>query len=119
MIIAVDFDGTCVTHEFPRVGRDVGAAPILRDLVAKGNQIILFTMRSGTSLEDAVLWFEKNGIPLFGINENPQQHVWTSSPKPYAHIYIDDAALGVPLVFPEEGRPFVDWLKVAALLEHQ
>lgn len=25
MIIAVDFDGTCVTHEFPRVGKEIGA----------------------------------------------------------------------------------------------
>ena len=116
MIIAVDFDGTCVTHEFPRIGRDVGAAPILKGLVAQGNQIILFTMRSGAVLDDAVLWFEKNGIPLYGINENPQQHSWTNSPKPYAHIYIDDAALGVPLIFPEEGRHFVDWVKVGTLL---
>lgn len=29
MIIAVDFDGTCVTHEFPKVGEEIGAAPVL------------------------------------------------------------------------------------------
>lgn len=42
MIIAVDFDGTCVTHEFPRVG----AAEVLKELTDKGHKIILFTMRS-------------------------------------------------------------------------
>lgn len=35
MIIAVDFDGTCVTHEFPKVGKDIGAAPILKNLNPK------------------------------------------------------------------------------------
>lgn len=46
MIIAVDFDGTCVTHEFPRVGVEIGAAEVLKELTDKGHQIILFTMRS-------------------------------------------------------------------------
>lgn len=46
MIIAVDFDGTCVAHEFPKVGKDIGAAPILKKLVEKGHKIILYTMRS-------------------------------------------------------------------------
>ena len=46
MVIAVDFDGTCVTHEFPKVGKDIGAVPVLKKLVEKGHQIILHTMRS-------------------------------------------------------------------------
>jgi conserved hypothetical protein len=46
MIIAVDFDGTCVTHEFPRVGEEIGAAEVLKELTDKGHKIILFTMRS-------------------------------------------------------------------------
>lgn len=46
MVIAVDFDGTCVTHEFPKIGKDIGAIPVLRKLVEKEHQIILYTMRS-------------------------------------------------------------------------
>lgn len=46
MIIAVDFDGTCVTHEFPYVGKEIGAAEVLKELTDKGHKIILFTMRS-------------------------------------------------------------------------
>ena len=46
MIIGVDFDGTCVTHEFPKVGREIGAAQVLKRLTDVGHQIILFTMRS-------------------------------------------------------------------------
>lgn len=122
-IIAIDFDGTCVTHEYPRVGRDVGAAPVLKKLIASGARLILWTMRSdgredgGNPLSDAVQWFAENQIPLFGINENPEQKSWTGSPKAYAHIYIDDAALGIPMLagFPDE-RPFVDWKAVDRML---
>jgi hypothetical protein len=118
MIIAIDFDGTCVTHDYPEVGRDIGAAEVIRKFVARGDKIILFTMRSGMPLMDACAWFLRNGIELFGVNENPEQHTWTKSPKPYAHLYIDDAALGVPLKYPDPnglGRPWVDWERVAEL----
>lgn len=127
MIVAVDFDGTCVTHEFPRVGEEIGAAEVLKELTDKGHKIILFTMRShpneinqnrtldgniinNDTLQDAIDWFKKHDIPLFGVNENPTQKDWSSSPKPYAHIYIDDAALGVPLKHDFlSDRPYVDW----------
>lgn len=111
MYIAVDFDGTCVTHEYPRVGKDIGAVPVLKKLVDSGHQLILNTMRSGKELVDAVQWFADNDIPLYGANENPTQKEWTLSPKVYAHLYIDDAALGCPLRFDRavSSRPFVDW----------
>jgi len=35
MDIVIDFDGTCVTHDFPRVGKDIGAEPVLRKLYKK------------------------------------------------------------------------------------
>lgn len=111
LIIAVDFDGTCVTHEYPNVGKEIGAAQVLKRITDAGNKIILFTMRSGKELQDAVNWFKQNNIPLFGINENPEQHTWTESPKPYAHMYIDDAGFGCPLLFNDEisSRGFVNW----------
>ena len=62
MVIAVDFDGTCVTHEFPNIGKDIGAVPILKELIKKGHKLILYTMRSGDLLEEAVNWFAYNGI---------------------------------------------------------
>lgn len=118
MIIAVDFDGTCVTHEYPKVGRFIGAEGVLLDLVKAGHKLILWTMRSGQPLADAVEWFEAAGIPLFGVNENPQQKEWTASPKAYANLYIDDAALGIPLLGGLTGeRPFVDWVKVRGMLQ--
>ena len=124
MIIAVDFDGTCVTHEYPKVGKDIGAVPVLKWLVSEGHKLILWTMRgsldrgSGTGdLQDAMEWFDQHNIRLYGVNNNPTQRAWTKSPKAYAEIYIDDAALGCPLLSDPalSTRPFVDWVKV----EHQ
>ena len=118
MIIALDFDGTCVTHEYPNIGQPIPwCLTTLQTLIANGHQIVLNTMRSGPELQEAINWFNDNGIPLYGINENPKQKSWTLSPKVYADIYIDDAALGCPLVKPETGKPFVNWLIVANMLE--
>lgn len=121
MEICIDFDGTCVAHEYPIVGRDIGAVPVLKKLTDKGHNLILFTMRSGKELQDAVDWFEENDIPLYGIQENPTQKNWTESPKAYGQLYIDDAALGCPLTFPSVlgDRPYVNWKAVWVLLEQK
>lgn len=114
MLIAVDFDGTCVTHDYPAIGKNIGAIPVLKALVDKGHKLILFTMRSGKELQDAVLWFKQNDIELYGVNTNPTQKAWTNSPKAFANLYIDDAALGCPLVHDIRlsHLAFVDWVSV-------
>lgn len=113
MIIAVDFDGTIVTHEYPKIGQPVwGALTMLRLLNKKGHRIILYTIRSGEELKQAVDYLNTNNIELWGVNENPTQKEWTNSIKVYANLYIDDAAYGCPLVVGEHKRPFVDWSKV-------
>ncbi len=117
VVIAVDFDGTCVTHDYPYIGSDIGAVPVLRELVDAGYNLVLNTMRSGRLEKDAVKWFKENNIPLYGVNCNPDQKSWTSSPKVFADLYIDDAALGIPLkTSPTSTRPFVDWVEVRKLL---
>ncbi len=124
MEIIIDFDGTVTTHEFPRVGEDIGAVPVLKELVANGHQLILFTMRSDRPdkqefyLMDAVDWFKKNEIPLYGIQRNPTQKKWTDSPKAYGQLIIDDAAAFAPLLYKgdngyvENGRPHIDWMRM-------
>lgn len=137
MYICIDFDGTCVTHEFPSIGKDIGAIPVLKELVKNNHKLILFTMRSnmkdvksldynihshsGNYLDKAVEWFKNNKIPLYGINVNPDQITWTESPKAYGQLYIDDAALGIPLKYNINisERPFVDWEEVYKLLKSQ
>lgn len=137
MNICIDFDGTCVTHEYPNIGQDIGAVSILKKIIESGNNLILFTMRcnidksikgnnkdifdvhKGNYLDEAVNWFKENDIPLYGINTNPEQKEWTTSPKAYGHLYIDDAALGIPLIYDKHKRPFVDWVKVELLLKER
>lgn len=94
---------------------------------------MLWTMRSGVPVEwvdeqwkaidcnkgeplaHAVDWCRERGIEFWAINENPQQTSWAKdSRKQYAHIYIDDAAFGCPLIHDKNihCRPFVDWTQV-------
>jgi hypothetical protein len=138
MDILIDFDGTCVTHAFPEVGIDIGAKSVLKKLISSGHRLILFTMRAnraeknptgseeildvtGNFLDDAVNWFKERNIPLYGIQTNPTQKQWTTSPKAYGHMMIDDSALGCPLDLDHEisDRPFVDWKKVELMLIHR
>ncbi|MBR2248345.1 MAG: hypothetical protein IJ880_15205 [Bacilli bacterium] len=118
MVIAIDFDGTCVTHEYPKVGKDIGAVPVLKKLREKGHLLILHTMRFEETERDAINWFIANDILLYGVNRNKTQWRWSKSPKIYANLYIDDAALGCPLKTDPElsDRPFVDWEAVEKLL---
>lgn len=136
MTILIDFDGTCVTHDFPKVGKEIGAVPVLKKLVKAGHNLILFTMRSdrlekkdtgdpnisdvtGLFLTDAVNWFKSHDIPLYGINTNPTQKNWTSSPKAYGELMIDDSALGAPLIINPElsMKPYIDWNWVESILK--
>ena len=135
MTINIDFDGTCVSHDFPKVGKSIGAEKVLKKLTDNGHQLILFTMRSnrtskkdpvdptilnvtGQFLDDAVNWFKEHDIPLYGIQTNPTQHNWTTSPKSYAELMIDDSSLGCPLNFDAtvSNRWFVDWEKTEEIL---
>ena len=80
-VIAVDFDGTCVEHNYPAIGMDVeGAVDVLRTLNKHGHRIILNTMRSDQRLEAAVRWFRDRKIELWAVNRNPEQEQWTTSP---------------------------------------
>lgn len=120
LVIAIDFDGTCVEHDYPAVGLEVeGAVETLRALNKRGHRLILFTMRSGEKLEAAERWFRDRKIELWAVNENPEQRSWTASPKVYADYYIDDSALGCPIMFIDGVRhPVVNWSKVRTMLEY-
>ena len=118
MIIAVDFDGTVVDHRYPLIGKDAPyAVEVLKQLIVAEHKLILFTMRSGLYLDDAVRWFKHKEIALWGIQYNPEQSTWSQSNKCYANLYIDDAAFGCPVIYPPDfARPCVDWQKVRAVL---
>lgn len=117
MYIGLDFDGTVVKHKYPAIGEPLEyAIETIAELQGAGHKIILYTMRSGERLEQAVEYLEENGIKLYKVNENPSQKHWTESPKIFCNLYIDDAALGCPLDYEATSRPFVDWVTVRELL---
>ena len=121
-IIAVDFDGTIVTHMYPAIGKEVpNCFKVLTKLQEQGTLLILWTTRSGKELQEAVDYCASKGITFWGINRNPLQAEWTDSPKAYAPIYIDDAALGCPIIADKSGsnRPMVNWRDVEALLQRK
>ena len=117
-IIAVDFDGTIVSHMYPKIGiENPSAIRVLKKLIEQGHQLILWTMRSGEPLNEAVAYCEERGISFLGVNSNPNQSSWTTSPKQYTDLYIDDAALGCPTQFdPNTQRQWVNWRDVEAIL---
>lgn len=112
VIIGIDFDGTCVTDLYPYVGDNIGAASVLRELGDK-NLLILYTVRDGKYLQDAVDWFRYNHINLYSVNYNPEPV--SSSPKLYCDYYIDDRNIGTPLT----DKGYVDWNKMLVLLKQK
>jgi len=110
-VVAVDFDGTLVKFEYPDIGEEVPHAfEYLDRFAAVGIKIILWTCRGSQSkLQEAVQYLFENDVPLHGINDNNAQKLWSDSAKAHAHIYIDDAALGCPLIHGCHSRPYVDW----------
>jgi len=136
--ITVDSDGTCFTHEFPLIGKNIGAEFVLKALTDNGHLLISNTMRcdhefvpnsldpditniKGLFLTEALDWYAQHNIPLYGIQENPTQHSWTSSKKPYSVYDIDDINIGCPLLFVSQlsSRKFVDWVETSLLLWQQ
>ena len=127
--IAVDFDGTLVMHEYPRIGNEVPMAfSTLRSLQKMGVRLILWTMRSdgklaeNNYLQQAIRFCRDQDVLFYAINRNPSQDSWTNSPKVLADMYVDDSAFGIPTIEPRDDtgtstdRPFVDWSRVGPSL---
>ncbi|MDR1738080.1 MAG: hypothetical protein LBR66_04575 [Candidatus Symbiothrix sp.] len=97
MIIAVDFDGTIVEHNYPRIGRPMPfALEVLKKLQAEGHILILWTMREDQLLQEAVEYCEKNGVKFYACNKNHPEEEYSENfrRKLSADIYIDDRNIG-------------------------
>jgi hydroxymethylpyrimidine pyrophosphatase-like HAD family hydrolase len=98
MTIAVDFDGTIVEHEYPKIGKPIPfALDVMRKLQQEGHhKFILWTMREGRLLQEAVDYCEKNGVYFYACNKNyPEEEYRDSdSRKLAADIFIDDRNIG-------------------------
>lgn len=96
MIIAVDFDGTIVEHEYPKIGRSIPfAIETLKELQKEGHTLILWSVRDGDLLLEAMKYCEERGLKFYAANKNyPEEDVATSSRKLNADLFIDDRNLG-------------------------
>lgn len=113
MRIGIDFDGTIATDNFPDVGEPVPHAfDVMKQWESDGHQLVLWTVRSGPALEKAIQFIWDNDVKLYAVNRVPGQLKYSSSPKAHCHIFVDDKAVGCPLVYPKRGAPYVDWPEV-------
>ncbi|MDR3653335.1 MAG: hypothetical protein P4L34_10265 [Paludibacter sp.] len=98
MIIAVDFDGTIVTHEYPNIGKEIPFAidTLKRLQSTPDHQIVLWTVRQGIELEEAIEFCRNRGLEFYAVNNNyPEES--TENPEPRklkADLFIDDRNLG-------------------------
>jgi hypothetical protein len=121
MIIAVDFDGTTAKWaKYPEIGEPVPyAREVLNRLHASGHEIIIWTCRGVGALGQVRRWMEKNDIKYHHINVQGFTTAFDPSPKIIADLYIDDKAIGCPLIPNTKGKPYVDWLAVQLLLQRE
>lgn len=97
--IAVDFDGTIVTHEYPNIGEELPfATETLRMLIRDQHRLILWSVREGKLLDDAIEWCRKRGVEFYAVNrdypeEEPDKNNHFSR-KLKADYFIDDRNIG-------------------------
>ncbi len=97
MTIAIDFDGTIVEHEYPKIGKPLPFAfETLKALQNDGHLLILWTYRSGKLLDEAIEFCKKNGVEFYAVNRNYPEEIFdeTISRKILADVYIDDRNFG-------------------------
>lgn len=98
MIIAVDFDGTIVEHKYPEIGKEIPfATNTLKKLIEDRHQLILWTVRRGKELEEAVEWCRQRGVEFYAVNKSYPEEVVESGETYYkvnAELFIDDLNLG-------------------------
>ncbi|WP_294078943.1 BT0820 family HAD-type phosphatase [Proteiniphilum sp. UBA5384] len=99
MIIAIDFDGTIVEHAYPKIGKPIPfAIETLQQIQKDGHKLILWTVRRGQLLQDAVDYCAERGLYFYAENENyrgeNKEMKENVARKLNADLYIDDRNLG-------------------------
>lgn len=125
--IYLDFDGTCVEHNYPSIGRcNFGCIEVIDKLQKAGHQIILNTYRSELdekAFKNSIEWFDKaymflrernldfdlKPIEYLDHKIDPVTWNWEYFRKE-GIIMIDDYSYGIPLkkAAMTEGK-MVDW----------
>jgi hypothetical protein len=98
MIIAVDFDGTIVTHEYPKIGKEIPFAidTLKRLQTSPDHLIVLWTVREGVLLDEAIEFCRSRGLEFYAVNNNyPEESAKYPEPRKLkADLFIDDRNLG-------------------------
>ena len=113
MVIAVDFDGTIVEHRYPKIGEEIPfATETLKILAQERHKLILWTVREGELLEEAIEWCRQRGVFFYSVNKDyPEEEKSHNgfSRKLKADLFIDDRNLG--------GLP--DWGTIYQMIHEQ
>ena len=114
MVIAVDFDGTIVEHRYPEIGEERPfATETLKMLIRDRHQLILWSVREGKLLDDAVEWCRQRGVEFWAVNrdypEETTDNNQSFSRKIKADLFIDDRNIG--------GLP--DWGTIYRMISEQ
>lgn len=100
MIIAVDFDGTIVEDKYPEIGEERPfAIDTLKMLIEDHHRLILWSVREGQTLDEAVKWCKDRGVEFYAINKDYPEERGTDNNKYFsrkikADLFIDDRSIG-------------------------
>ena len=98
MTIAIDFDGTIVEHRYPKIGREIPfAIETLKKLQKENHKLILWSVREGSLLDEAIEYCRDKGLEFYAVNKDYAEEKKTHhnySRKLKADIFIDDRNLG-------------------------
>lgn len=98
MTIAVDFDGTIVEHKYPEIGAEIPfAIDTLKMLINDRHRLILWSVREGKLLDEAIEWCRQRGVEFYATNKDYPEEKMTDkgfSRKLKVEMFIDDRNVG-------------------------
>ena len=100
MTIAVDFDGTIVEHRYPEIGEEIPfAIETLKMLIKDRHKLILWTVREGKLLDEAVEWCRQRGVEFYAVNRDYPEETLKNNPHYSRKLntidyFIDDRNVG-------------------------
>lgn len=121
LTIAIDLDNTVIFH-----GKEElipGAKAVLQKWKEQGHRLVLWTCRDHAGARAKAAWLMmQHGIVFHSMNAIEDQP--TDSPKVHADLYVDDRAVGCPMMprFDEDGEwagTIVNWQAIDDLVQQK
>lgn len=121
MNIYLDFDGTVVEHDYPKIGKlNPNSLEVIKKLQDAGHTVILNTMRiefEDDSMQEALDFINLNseieGINISQFTKNKVHPCRWDLDNLENDLYIDDIAANIPLIKSSIDNGFmVDWIEI-------